>query len=56
MSAFNIGDTVTLLPPFTTTNIYTILAIDGAYFTLFRKGEHKNLIIYIKCIRSVIYS
>jgi len=50
MSILNIGDTVTLLPPFATTNTYTILAIDGAYLTLFRKGAHKNLIIHIRCI------
>jgi hypothetical protein len=50
MPSFNIGDSVTLLPPFSTTNTYIILAINGAYFTLFRKGEHKNLIIYFKCI------
>lgn len=51
MSQFKIGDKVSLLPPFITTDIYTILSIDGRYYTLFRKGAHKNLIIFIKCIR-----
>ncbi|MGC4233207.1 MAG: hypothetical protein QM594_09530 [Niabella sp.] len=53
MSQFNIGDKVKLLPPFSTTRIYTILSIEGSYATLFRKGEHKNLVIYIKCIKKL---
>ncbi len=51
MSQLKPGDKVSLLPPFITTHIYTILAIDGPYYTLFRKGAHKNLTIFIKCIR-----
>ncbi len=47
---FKIGDKVKLLPPFSAIKTYIILSIDGAYATLFRKGEHKNLVIYIKCL------
>ena len=53
MSQLNIGDKVKLLPPFSTTHIYTVLSVSGLYVTLFRKGEHKNLVIYIKCIQKL---
>jgi hypothetical protein len=53
MSQLNIGDKVKLLPPFSTTHIYTVLSVSGSYVTLFRKGEHKNLVIYIKCIQKL---
>lgn len=51
MYQFNIGDKVSLLPPFITTRVYTIVAINGLYLTLARNEEHKNLVIYFKCIR-----
>ncbi|WP_460684460.1 hypothetical protein [Niabella aquatica] len=53
MLPFKIGDKVKLLPPFSSINTYTILSIVGSYATLFRKGEHKNLVIYIKCIKKL---
>ncbi|GAB3011006.1 hypothetical protein GCM10027051_11450 [Niabella terrae] len=53
MLQLKIGDKVKLQPPFSSTNIYTILSIDGSYATLFCKGEHKNLVIYIKCIKKL---
>lgn len=50
MQSLQVGDNVKLLPPFPPNRIYTIVSVEGKYVTLFRKGEHKNLTIFIKCI------
>lgn len=47
------GDLVKLLPPFSSEHVYRVKAIEGAYLTLYRQKEHKDLVIYIKCVQKI---
>jgi hypothetical protein len=53
MQTVIIGDKVKLLPPFSSENIYVVKSIEGAYVTLYSEKEHKDLVIYIKCIKKL---
>ncbi|GAB3424723.1 hypothetical protein [Niabella aquatica] len=50
MAHIKIGDIVTLLPPFNSEKKYTVVEIDGNYVTLYIPGQHKGLVIHIRCI------
>lgn len=50
MDNIKIGDSVTLQPPFDSKKQYTVVEINGKYVTLYTTGQHKSLVIYIKCI------
>ena len=53
MCSIIVGDLVKLLPPFSSKHVYEVKAINGAYLTLYREKEHKDLVIYIKCLQKI---
>ncbi|WP_162817868.1 hypothetical protein [Niabella yanshanensis] len=53
MCSIIVGDLVKLLPPFSSKHVYEVKAVSGAYLTLYREKEHKDLVIYIKCLQKI---
>lgn len=53
MYSIIVGDQVKLLPPFSSEHVYVVKAINGSYITLYREKEHKDLVIYIKCLKKI---